>query len=337
MCATRGSPRPPGRAAETMWAPAAQRMEWTRRQASEACGFSGPAGTPRHSGKLRAGRSRPAWRSPRAVRAAGAVVVVLGNQAGKAPAGRNVAGMCAHRASTREDMIDLWGYDAIADVGKLNAAVATFSRQPWTVKAALAFALGLLFLGVGDLLGWKWVNDLGRQQVATTVMAEAGLLVIVFFIVDEALERRRRKEWDSALSSVIPGLVTNAQLTRRVFEDGYKDLDSERKWERFQRSAAGFAEHVRGANWMMSLAPDVAELWTRVATLAREYEHLATARAQDIKPLVGTELFEQKRDRFRTRTIELIYETDHYQEAWHEELVKDALEHPALDRYRQPT
>jgi len=240
-------------------------------------------------------------------------------------------------AVQREELIRLWGYDPVADVERLDAVISTFKHLPWPVKVALAIALGLVFLGVGDALGWEWVIDLGRQQLAATVIAEAALLVIVFFVVDEAAERRQRKQWDRALSSVIPALVTNATLTRHSFEDAYKALDSQRHWQMFQRSAAGFADHVRGANWLMSVAPDVAELWTRIASLAREYEHLATPQPDDIRPLVGEELFEQKRDRFRSRTIELIQETDHYQDAWHRELVKDALEHPAPARYRKPT
>jgi hypothetical protein len=45
----------------------------------------------------------------------------------------------------------------------------------------LALAACLVFLAVGDTLGCEWINHLGRQQIATTVLTEAALLVFTFF------------------------------------------------------------------------------------------------------------------------------------------------------------
>jgi hypothetical protein len=253
---------------------------------------------------------------------------------GRVPRRRTPVFVRADRAP-RPDLIELWGYDPAADVDKLRSLIARFSRLPVPVRAAFVIAGGLVMLAVGDALGWGWVNDLGSQQVATTVLAEAALLVIVFFVVDEAAERRHRREWDRPAASVISGLLRDSTLTRGVFDDCYHDLDSTDAWRAFEREAWAFEEHVNRAQPMLSTTPELADIWSEFAWQASEYINLVRAGRKEIQRAVGEELFERTRDRLRSRNIELIGRLDRYQQEWHDRMVADALAHPAPERYRR--
>src|SRR5690348_5205532 len=103
--------------------------------------------------------------------------------------------MRAIRAS-RPDLVEVWGYDPAKDLQKLSRMIERIRKAGPIAGFAVALALTLLVLAVGDALGWSWVNDFGRQQVLVTVVIEAALLVIVVVLVDVAVERRQRREWD---------------------------------------------------------------------------------------------------------------------------------------------
>jgi hypothetical protein len=169
----------------------------------------------------------------------------------------------------REALTEFWGYDPVDDMRKLEAVRAWFAQKEPVVKAALVAATLLVGLGVADLTRWSVpdhiVND---RQIALIVVVEAVLLALVYWVVDDAADRRTGRQWEAIAGPAIASLRLNMILTHQRLEHAVRHVDDDVAWTAMGESARWFAQHVQSSQPLLVVHPDLAAFAPRFMEIA---------------------------------------------------------------------
>src|SRR4051812_41094857 len=100
-----------------------------------------------------------------------------------------------------------------------------FARQNAVVRAALIAAALLVALAVADLTPWSLPDRIATdRQITLLVVTEATLLVLVYWVVDAAADRRTRRQWEHAVGPVIASLRLNMLLTQQRLDHAVRHV-----------------------------------------------------------------------------------------------------------------
>jgi hypothetical protein len=190
----------------------------------------------------------------------------------------------------------MWGYDPKADLQKLLTVEAAARRLPRGAVITLASGALLVALAIADLAEWGWVNALGENQIAVTLIAEAVLIAAVYFVFDAIVAQRDRRVWNRIGCYTVNRMARNAQWVLDAYSNWTREKTSKVAWERYLHNAQIVRDEVDRATPMMATSDELAGLWngffeialraTDVAREDREFPRNAEANESYEKHLV---------------------------------------------------
>jgi hypothetical protein len=142
-------------------------------------------------------------------------------------------------------------------------------------KIALGAAVGLVVLAFLDALGARLANDLGRNQIAVAVLTEGVLLLVVYLLIDEVIERRVARAWAPAAEGTVLTLFVHATHTYDGLKSALADPASLERWEAFRQSAADYGAQVTRAQPVMTTTPQLAHVWNRYDEIRADFDYLS--------------------------------------------------------------
>jgi protein-S-isoprenylcysteine O-methyltransferase Ste14 len=181
----------------------------------------------------------------------------------------------------RRELIELWGYDPAEDVEKLNRTQAWLADQHAVVRVALLIAAALVALAAADLTPWSVPDHIANdRQIALLVVAETVLLVLVFWVVDAAADRRSRRQWEQTTGPVIASLRLNMLLTQQRLDHAVRHTDDDISWTALAQSSEWFLRHVQTSQPLLVVHPELAGLAPKFMMIATRLADRAGALAR---------------------------------------------------------
>lgn len=98
-------------------------------------------------------------------------------------------------------------------------------------------------------------KKLGEDQVSLLVLSEAVLVVLVFSVTDDVVDRRARRRWQETSGLLIATLRLNMLITQQRMDHALRHTDQDHTWEALARSADWFSGWSRSASLSSSSIP----------------------------------------------------------------------------------
>ena len=106
------------------------------------------------------------------------------------------------------------------------------------------------------------------RQIALLVVAETVLLVLVFWVVEAAADRRSRRQWAQTTGPVIASLRLNMLLTQQRLDHAMRHTDDDITWTALAQSSEWFLRHVQTSQPLLVVHPELAGLAPKFMMIA---------------------------------------------------------------------
>lgn len=181
-------------------------------------------------------------------------------------------------------------------------------------KVALVLAGGLVALAVADLADVDWVDRLGADQIASTVLAEAVLLLGVYLIIEDALAKRQQREWHRAAAGQVANLDYRVTLLAQRFEAAINTLDDREAWRQFQESVWWFRLALERSQAILTSTAELAGIWQNAEQLAHLAEWFASRDPTRLSQELTEPVPQQSRRAFPVMARQLLRDTAAFQQ-----------------------